>query len=154
GATPHQVPAFDVSAACTGYLYALAIAHDMVCVNPDQRVLIVTAEGMSQMADPSDFDTAILFGDAATATIVAGTAHAPGRLGRLHRPIISAKGEAGHVIHVPPPGTGYFRMDGLRVYAEAVRQMTAMIQKACKARGLEPRDLSLIVPHQANAKIL
>jgi len=154
GGKPHQIPAFDVLAACTGYLYALSIAHDMVVVDPKVRVLVITAEGMSRLPDPNDFDTAILFGDAATATIVGGPGHCQRPLGRLHRPIISAKGEAGHVIRVPAEGNGYFAMDGLRVYAEAVRQMTATLQTACASRNLTPQDLSLVVPHQANAKIL
>ncbi len=154
GEEPRQIPAFDVSAACTGYLYALAIAHDMVLVNPDLRVLVITAEGMSRMVNPSDFDTAILFGDAATATIVADPAHSSRPLGRLHRPLVSAKGDGAQVISVPGAGNGFFKMDGLRVYAEAVRQMTAMLQAACASRNLSPQDLSLVVPHQANAKIL
>jgi len=154
GEEPRQIPAFDVSAACTGYLYALAIAHDMVLVNPDLRVLVITAEGMSRLVNPGDFDTAILFGDAATATIVADLAHSPRPLGRLHRPLVSAKGEAGQVIRVPGPGDGSFTMDGLVVYAEAVRRMTGMLQAACASCNLNPEDLSLVVPHQANAKIL
>ncbi len=151
---PAQVPAFDVAAACTGYLYALAIAHDMICVNPDARILVVTAEGMSRVVDPGDFDTAIIFGDAATATIIAGAGYCDRALARLHRPFLSAKGEAGKVIRVPGPGGGHFAMNGLRVYAEAVRHMTGMLQTACASRGLTPRDLSLVVPHQANAKIM
>jgi len=154
GGAPAQVPAFDVSAACTGYLYALAIAHDMVCVNPQARVLVITAEGMSRVVDPGDFDTAIVFGDAATATIVAGAGHSDRPLARLYRPVLSAKGESGQVIRLPAPGGGHFAMDGRRVYAEAVRQMTGMLETACAARGLTPRDLSMVVPHQANAKIM
>jgi 2-oxoisovalerate dehydrogenase E1 component len=115
---------------------------------------VITAEGMSRLVNPGDFDTAILFGDAATATIVADLAHSPRPLGRLHRPLVSAKGEAGQVIRVPSPGDGFFTMDGRRVYAEAVRQMTATLQAACASCNLSPQDLSLVVPHQANAKIL
>ena len=154
GAAPAQVPAFDLAAACTGYLYALAIAHDMVCVNPVARVLVITAEAMSRVVDPGDFDTAIVFGDAATATLVAGEAYSDVPLARLYRPVLSAKGEPGRVIRVPARGDDYFAMDGLRVYGEAVRQMPAMLQMACASRGLTPQDLSLVVPHQANAKIM
>jgi 2-oxoisovalerate dehydrogenase E1 component len=154
GGTPAQVPAFDVSAACTGYLYALAIAHDMICVNPEARVLVITAEALSRVVDPGNFDTAIIFGDAATATIVAGAGSSGRPLARLHRPILSAKGEAGQVIRVPGAGGGHFAMNGLRVYGEAVRHMIGMLQTACTARGLTPQDLSMVVPHQANAKIM
>jgi 2-oxoisovalerate dehydrogenase E1 component len=115
---------------------------------------VITAEALSGLVDPDDFDTAIVFGDAATATLLgsAGTTETP--LARIHRPVISAKGEPGQVIRVPVRGDGHFFMDGRRVYSEAVRQMTGMLQAACAARGLTPRDLSLLVPHQANAKIM
>jgi 2-oxoisovalerate dehydrogenase E1 component len=148
------MPAFDVAAACTGYLYALAVAHDMICAGQASRVLVITAEAMSRVIDPSDFDTAVLFGDAATATIVADRGHARRPLGLLHRPVISAKGDSGPVIRIPAQGAGYFAMDGRRVYAEAVRQMTVMLQAACESRHLSPQELRLVVPHQANAKIL
>ncbi len=93
GDVPPQMPAFDVSAACTGYLYALAIAHDMICFKPEVRVLVITAEGMSRVVDPGNFDTAIIFGDAATATIVAGEGHSNRPLARLYRPVLSARGK-------------------------------------------------------------
>jgi 2-oxoisovalerate dehydrogenase E1 component len=155
--TPAQMPAFDLTAACTGYLYALAIAHDMIQVTPGSRVLVITAEGMSRLVNPHDFDTAMLFGDAATATVLSGSGHTPTNrqpLAILHRPTISAKGEPGKVISLHAQGGPPFVMDGLRVYAEAVRQMTSMLQSACAEHGVSTQDLSLVVPHQANAKIM
>lgn len=153
---PREIPAYDLSAACTGYLYALAAAHDLTLAQPDARVLIVSTEALSPLADPDDFDTAILFGDAATATILHGPDAEGGdhAWGRLHRPVVSAKGEPGKVLVVPHPGQGFVRMDGLRVYAEAVRQMVAMLDRACEAAGLSRDDLDLVVPHQANARII
>jgi 2-oxoisovalerate dehydrogenase E1 component len=126
----------------------------MISANQASRVLVITAEAMSRLVNPSDFDTAVLFGDAATATIVAESRETKKPLGSLHRPIISAKGDSGQVIRIPAQGAGFFAMDGLRVYAEAVRQMTVMLQAACASCDLSPQKLSLVVPHQANAKIL
>src|SRR5262249_44763715 len=63
-----ELPAYDLSAACSGYLYALAAAYDHIMSYPRERVLVVTTEAMSRVVDPTDFETAILFGDAATAT--------------------------------------------------------------------------------------
>ncbi|MFO0890185.1 MAG: 3-oxoacyl-[acyl-carrier-protein] synthase III C-terminal domain-containing protein [Isosphaeraceae bacterium] len=154
GGPVREMPAFDLFAACTGYLYALSHAFEALLVRPRSRFLIVTAEGMSRLPDPADFDTMILFGDAATATVVSGP-EAPGRpFAYARRPLISARGEPGRILSVPLQGTGRFRMEGLRVYAEAVRCMSAVLQKACQDEELKVQDLSLIVPHQANLKIM
>ncbi|MEW4567481.1 beta-ketoacyl-ACP synthase 3 [Tautonia sp. JC769] len=155
--SPPEVPAYDLSAACSGYLYGLATAYDFTRSQPDARVLLVTAEALSPIADADDFDTAILFGDAATATLIGGPeADLPHELtlGRLNRPVISARGEPGDVLRVPHAGSGTLKMDGLRVYAEAVRRMITMLEASCDREGLSTADLDLIVPHQANARII
>ncbi|MCI0463533.1 MAG: thiamine pyrophosphate-dependent enzyme [Gemmataceae bacterium] len=154
GRTPHEIPAHDVLAACTGYLYALATAFDFLQTRPDARVLVVTAEAMSRTVDPTDFDTAILFGDAATATVLYGPAGMAHARARLHRPVLSAKGENGCALKVAAPGCGHVEMDGRKVFSEAVRQMPAVLERACTQAGLSVGDLSLIVPHQANGRIL
>ena len=155
--TNPEVPAFDLAAACSGFLYGLASAYDFTRSRPDARVLLVTAEALSPLADPDDFDTAILFGDAATATVVFGpdaaTVAGP-TLGRLRRPILSARGMPGAILQVPAEGGGSIAMNGLRVYAEAVRSMIALLQSACEADSIAPIDLGLVVPHQANARII
>jgi 2-oxoisovalerate dehydrogenase E1 component len=154
GGRAREIPAHDVNAACSGYLYALTSGFDLIRHRPDARVLVVTAEAMSRVIDPTDFDTAILFGDAATATVLSG----PGAGGRpwalLRRPVLSAKGEDGSSLSVGGVGRGHVRMDGRRVFPEAVRQMAALLRRACDDAGLDARDLGLVVPHQANARIL
>jgi 2-oxoisovalerate dehydrogenase E1 component len=151
---PAEVPAHDVMAACSGYLYALAAAYDLTRTRPEARVLVVTADALSTLTDPDDFDTAFLFGDAATATIVQGPDAIDRPFALLRRPHLAAKGEAGRILRVPAAGTGHLRMEGLHVYAEAVRQMIAMLARACDEQGLTPQDLDLVVPHQANARII
>jgi 2-oxoisovalerate dehydrogenase E1 component len=163
-----ELPAHDLFAACTGYLYALAHAYDLCLAQPDARILVVTAEAMSRTVNPDDFDTSILFGDAATATLVAGpeavaksndatpggTSPSLAHRIRLHRPLVSARGEPGKIIHVPVPGQGHFRMDGLRVFAEAVKRMAGSLDQVCAQNAITPAELSLVIPHQANAKII
>lgn len=150
-----QLPAHDVIAACSGYLYALTGAFDMIRCRPDARVLVVSAEALSPQADPDDFDTAILFGDAATATVVSGPESGDSvPFGRLQRPVLSAKGERGKILRVPAPGGEFLSMDGLQVYAEAVRQMIGMLERACADSGVPMQELDMVVPHQANARII
>ena len=70
-----MLQAYDINAACSGYLYALQAGYDYLQSRPDGRVLVVTAEVLSPLLDLDDFDTAILFGDATSATILYGEAH-------------------------------------------------------------------------------
>jgi len=147
--------AHDVSAACSGYLYALGAAFDYLRSRPEARVLVVTAEVLSPLLDLGDFDTAFLFGDAATATVVAGEAHQSTFRARLHAPVLSARGENGSALAVPFPGQGrHVRMKGTRVFPEAVRAMSEVLRRACLAAAIEPSGLSLVVPHQANDRIV
>ena len=149
-----EMPAHDVIAACSGYLYALGSAFDLTRAKPEARVLVVSAEAMTTVTDPDDFDTALLFGDAATATVVSGPAVIDQPFALLQRPVLSAKGESGRVLRVPPVGTGFLKMNGLAVYAEAIRKMISALEQACVQANLSISDLDLIVPHQANARII
>lgn len=154
GKRPREIPAYDVLAACSGYLYALAAGFDFTRSRPDARVLIVTTEAMSRVIDPVDFDTMVLFGDAATATILYGPTARGRAWVKLCRPILSARGEDGRVLSLGASGGAPLRMDGRRVFSEAVRQLSAMILRVCGDAGLRVDDLDLIVPHQANGRIL
>ena len=151
---PADVAASDVSAACSGYLYALQGAYDMLQQRPDASVLVVTAEAMSRFVDPDDFDTVVVFGDAVTATVV----HGPERLGdsplRLHRPVLSATGDDGSVIRHGPRNDDHLFMDGPRVYTRAVREMLRMLDRAAAASGASIPELMHVIPHQANGRII
>jgi 2-oxoisovalerate dehydrogenase E1 component len=150
----HDLPCYDLFAACSGYLYALAAGYDFLQSHPDGNVLVITAEALSRSTDRNDFDTAILFGDAASATVLYGQDnHQRGRAA-LHRPIVSAAGESGQVLHVPLPGRGSVQMNGRKLFPEAVRRMIAMLQRACTEAGYSLKDLDLVVPHQANGRII
>jgi 2-oxoisovalerate dehydrogenase E1 component len=150
-----DIPAYDVMAACTGYLYALSAAWDYLQSVPSGKVLVITTEEMSGIVDPQDFGTAILFGDAATATIVYGARQIEQAKTRLLRPLLGAHGEDGSVLRVPRGGaSGFVHMEGKKVFAEAVHRMTSMLEKACQQNGYSVGDLDLIIPHQANGRII
>jgi 2-oxoisovalerate dehydrogenase E1 component len=151
-----DIPASDILAACTGYLYALQVAFDFCRSQPAANVLVVTAEAMSTFTNPDDFDTAIVFADAATATLVHGPASSNFRLGRalLHRPVLSARGEDGTILHHGRRGNPNVNMDGLKVFPMAVRQLIALLKHACAESQLSVEGLDYIIPHQANGRIL
>ena len=154
GEEPAGGMAFDINAACSGFLYALRNAFDMLQGNPDGRLLIVTSEVLSPLLDPEDFGTRCLFGDAASATIVSGAAHLDTAWARLHQPVLSSKPEDGSLLSVPLPGQGYIRMQGRRVFEKAVRSMFETLQAGCQASRRKLEELDLVVPHQANQRIL
>lgn len=151
----YECPAFDISAACSGYIYGLSLAHDFLRSRPDARVLMVTSEVMSPLLNMDDYDTAILFGDAATATLLEGPAVADKPKFWLHRPALAAEGETGEFLSVPlPDPTHKISMSGGRVFQKAVRKMRQMLETVCEQCDTPPTDLEGIIPHQANDRIL
>jgi len=148
------VPAFDINAACSGYLYALQIAFDFLQSQPEGRVLVVTAEGLSPLTDPDDLDTRLLFGDAASASLLYGQAHVDRAAARVHRPELSGKCDRDNALTVPFCNAGFIHMDGHSVFREAVRGMIGSLNRAAAARGISLDDLDLVVPHQANQRIM
>ena len=164
GTESREIPSHDVNAACTGYLYALGTAMDFLLAGEARNVLVVTADAMSNVIDPNDFNTRLLFGDAASATVLSKQQDTNPKTGReqrdrsctrlLRRPVISALGDDRSALRVPFPGTGYVEMQGNRVFGQAVRKMETMLQKACADAGTRIEDLDWIVPHQANGRIL
>jgi len=153
--TPPLIPAWDINAACSGYLYGLQAAYDHLLHNPDGMVLLVTSEVLSRRTDPGDEATAPIFGDAATATLVVGGNHQQLTRFEVERPVLATKAEDGESLSVPldTPGA-YIHMNGPRVFQEAVSHMVLLLDEACRASGLTPQDLDLVVPHQANQRIL
>jgi 2-oxoisovalerate dehydrogenase E1 component len=152
--TALRTTSFDINAACSGYLYALRCAHDHLARERDDHVVVVTAEMLSPLLDLDDPETACLFGDAATATLV--TAVGEGRRGlmSLRRPILSGAPEQGDLLRVPLAGGGSIKMDGRAVFSEAVRGMHEMLKRCVAEAWMNVSDLDLIIPHQANQRIL
>jgi len=148
------VEAYDINAACSGYLYALQIAHDYLQLRPDHKVVVVTSETLSQKLDPADPSTAPIFGDAATASLVLGGDSARDSRAHVYRPVLSAKGEDGSILKVPNEIGGQLSMDGPKVFLSAVKDMVRSLGDACTEAGVDVEDLALIVPHQANQRII
>jgi 3-oxoacyl-[acyl-carrier-protein] synthase-3 len=155
------VPAFDVSAACSGFLYALGAAAGFIRTGAARTAVVVGAETLSRVIDPADRNTAVLFGDAAGAAVLTATDE-PGRGVRALN--LFADGTRHELIHLPgpgaiPPGPGLcpsrtVRMSGKEVFRFAVGRLTEMIRRAeaeCDELGVE---LSLVVPHQVNVRLL
>jgi len=154
GKSDTMLQAFDINAACSGYLYALQSAYDFLQSRPDARVLVLTAEVLSPLLDLEDFETAILFGDATSATILYGENHFERAAARLIRPELSAKGEDGSSLSVPFRDGGFIQMKGGKVFSEAVRRMVGSLNRVCEREHLTVQDLDLVVPHQANQRII
>lgn len=149
-----MLAAYDINAACSGYLYALAQARDFIANQPQARVLVVTSEVLSPLLDRNDFNTAVLFADAATASLVQSSERDPAPLFTYARPTISGSPEPGDLLRVPRLGDGYVEMNGREVFADAVRAMTRTLLSACSAQGITMDDIDLMVPHQANQRII
>ena len=146
--------AFDISAACSGYIYGLLIAYDYLQSRPEDRILLVTTEALTPKLDTSDPDTAPVFGDAATASLVIGSGRADLAAFKIYRPVLGAQGESGDTLRVPTDSADHITMDGPKVYQAAVRAMIDMLKKACHSAGITTDQLGLVVPHQANQRII
>ena len=154
GKSDAMLQAYDINAACSGYLYALQAGYDFLQSMPHGRVLVVTTEVLSPLLNPEDLDTAILFGDASSATVLFGEGHFERARGRIYRPDLSAKGDDGSALSVPLLHDGYIQMKGRKVFTEAVRAMVSSLNRVCRREGIGVDDLNLIVPHQANQRII
>jgi len=147
--------AHDVNAACSGYLYALQAAYDFLRHDPTKKVIVVTAETLSPMINHKDPKTRVLFGDAATASLLCSNNRGGDVHSLINRPVLSAKGEEPKVLYVPNMGSNEFiEMEGLTVFKIAVRKMIDMLDRACTERGISVEELKMIVPHQANERII
>jgi 2-oxoisovalerate dehydrogenase E1 component len=147
--------AHDVNAACSGYMYALQAACDILRDDPSKKVLVVTAETLSPMINHEDQKTLALFGDAATASLLSCEPRSGNVNIRVNRPVLSATGVEQKVLFVPHlTSSEKIEMEGLTVFKLAVRKMIDMLTEACTMRGITVEQLEKIVPHQANERII
>jgi 3-oxoacyl-[acyl-carrier-protein] synthase-3 len=158
------VPAFDIQAACSGFIYGLLSASSLLSEGIAERVMVIGAEVMSRVVDQDDRATAVLFGDGAGAvTLRAGQPDEPGAVGpfdlgsdgeHAHALCITAGGTRQPVHAATTPGERFLQMDGRQVYRHAVRRMTESSQRLLQRAGLEVEDVDRFVAHQANLRIL
>lgn len=155
--------AFDVNAACTGFLTALHTGECFVAAGRARNVLTIGAESLSRFLDMSDRTSCILFGDGAGAAVL--RPHAECRRGEILRSTLGADGSGYDLIHmkgggarVPPTteslarGDHFIRLRGREVFRFAVTKMSELI--AQMVEGYDPADVSVVVPHQVNARII
>ncbi len=157
-----DAPAFDVAAACTGFIYALSVAEQGIRVADYQRVLVVGADALSQVCDPADRTTRALFGDGAGAVVLVAE---PGDSGRGVLSVrLRAAGSAWALLTLPAglrrpesfvAGVDpWMRMKGQEVFRFAVDQLVALTHDVLSQAGSTPGDVDLFVPHQANLRII
>jgi len=146
--------AFDLSAACSGFLYATHVASGLIRAGAHHRALVIGAETLSRRLDPNDRTTRVLFGDGAGAAVLGGQ----GAI-ELAYSSVGADGSHADLIRVPNPAPceskdRWISIDGRSVFKLAVRRMADEVERAFDHFGLSVRDVSRIIPHQANQRIL
>jgi 3-oxoacyl-[acyl-carrier-protein] synthase-3 len=158
-----KAAAFDLSAACSGFIYGLATGSSMVANGMYKHVLVVGAETLSRITDYTDRNTCILFGDGAGAVVLG-----PVEEGRGFRSFqLGADGSGGELLKVSGGGSRipaseesiltkqhFIHMAGNDVFKFAVRIMGSVAEEALQKAGLEKDDIDLLVPHQANIRII
>ena len=143
------VGCFDLSAACSGFLFGLAMADGMIASGKCQSALVVGAERMSKLLDWNERSTCVLFGDGAGAAVMVSS-DTPGiRTTSLH-----ADGATPDVLRAPSKTSPYLHMDGGAVFKFAVRSLVEGGQEAFRANDMSPGDVDWLIPHQANLRII
>jgi 3-oxoacyl-[acyl-carrier-protein] synthase III len=148
--------AFDVNAACSGFVYALHITDALLRSGQHRHALVIGAETMSRVVDWNDRHTAILFGDGAGACVLSAeeeTEHG------ILSSMIASRGSYGDLLHTDGgvslnQRAGVLHMEGKEVFRHAVEKMSAAVMEAAQRAGVTLDDITYLVPHQANARIL
>ncbi len=139
--------AFDVNAACSGFVYGLVTAHGLIAMGAE-RVLLIGTDTLARITDWDDRNTAVLFGDGSGAAVLEATSGA----GQLRGWDLDTDGSLEEILYCEVGGT--IVMDGKEVFRRAVRIMVDSAEKSMSHAGVSPEDVSLIVPHQANIRII
>jgi 3-oxoacyl-[acyl-carrier-protein] synthase-3 len=160
------VPAYDLNAGCTGSLYATITGAGLIRAGICQTVLVIGAELVTRLIDEKDVETALVFGDAAGAIVLQAGDHGEPGL-RLLSHYWASDGEKSQVIMMPSGGSRqptshatveqgghYLRMNGSSVFRFAVRTLPVLVTDVLQRAGRSLDDLNLLIPHQANWRII
>lgn len=155
--------AYDLSAACSGFVYGIAMAHGMIVSGQADTIMIIGAETLSRLVDWSDRNTCVLFGDGAGAIILQGSNQPGGVLAS----VLGSDGSGADLLTLPAGGSRlpasletvtngahYIKMDGKAVFRFATRVMAEATRQVVERAGLTLDDIDLIIPHQANVRII
>jgi 3-oxoacyl-[acyl-carrier-protein] synthase-3 len=158
-----KATAFDVMAACSGFVYGFATAQAYIQAGLAKHVLVIGAELLTRFLDYTDRATCILFGDGAGAVVLSASEERGGALGVE----MTTEPQGAYMIWLPaggskaPPSAGtisrgehYVRMEGRETYRFATKTMATTALESIRRSGLEPGDIDLFVPHQANIRII
>jgi 3-oxoacyl-[acyl-carrier-protein] synthase-3 len=151
--------AFDIQAVCTGFVYAMSTAEKFLLSGQHKRALVIGAETFSRILDWEDRATCVLFGDGAGAFVVeAMPEEEAGNRGVLASHL-RCDGSMVDLLYVDggvsaTQTTGHLRMQGNKVFKEAVNRISGAMVEASKEAGIDPKDIDWFVPHQANQRIL
>ena len=158
-----KAAAFDLEAACSGFLYALEIAQAFIIAGVHQNILIIGAEKLSSIIDWEDRNTCVLFGDGAGAAVLQRRDGARGVLATR----LGSDGTKANILAMPGGGCRqpatvdsvnerihFLKMEGKEVYKNAVTAMTAAAKEVLERSGLGIEDIKCIIPHQANMRII
>ncbi|MEO5825444.1 MAG: beta-ketoacyl-ACP synthase III [Gemmatimonadales bacterium] len=157
--------AFDLVAACPGWVYALSVAEGMMATGLGETILVVGAEKLSTITDRKDRNTAILFGDGAGAGVLRRVR--PGENRGILATYLGADGDLADLLYIPGGGAAdplteevvrerrhYMKMAGREVFKAAVLAMSRSSDEAIRRAGMPPESIDLLVPHQANLRII
>lgn len=155
--------AFDLNAACSSFVYALAMGHQAIASGEHRLVLVIGADTLTRFVDWQDRSTCVLFGDGAGAVLLRATEGPGGVLSTL----LGSDGSGGDLLIIPAGGSAlptseetvkrglhYLRMNGQEVYRFATNALAEATEKVAKKAGLKPEEIDLIIPHQANLRII
>ena len=158
-----RAAAFDIGAACSGWLYAMTVAEGMIATGTAETILVVGAEKMSSIVDWKDRATCVLFGDGAGAVILQRSRSGKGILSSFLR----SDGQLADLLYRPAGGasipmsqqvlderTHLVKMAGREVFKHAVRSMSEAADRALDSARLTGADVDLLIPHQANIRII
>ena len=159
----HRAAAFDVEAACSGFIYGLEIAQQFIMSRTYDTVLVIGAEKLSSIVDWTDRNTCILFGDGAGAAILQNRASAHGLL----TAVMGADGQKAKLLHMPGGGSRcpataesvaarmhYLRMEGKEAFKHAVQAMLTAATEAMRRCEIDITKIKCVIPHQANRRII
>ncbi len=159
-----QIPAFDLSAACSGFIYALSVARTAIVAGIAKHILVVGAETLTRFTDYEDRGTCILFGDGAGAIVLSQTTENSSHIIDTH---IASDGSGADLMILPGIGSRnpptpetleqrlqYIKMNGRAVYKHAIGKIVMLVNESLARCGLSRDDVNLIIPHQMNARII